>query len=140
MGRIRTAVAGVMLPVALMCSTTPASPQVLARSIYYKVVSPGADVTVGMFYGVNPDCTSTGDYRINLLIAPKEGRIFIDKHAGYPDYPATNVRSACNRRKLIGTRMTYHADADATGIDVFTVEVVYPNHTAVKQVYGVKVE
>ncbi len=81
MRRIRTAIAGVTLPAALMCSTMPASSQVLARSVYYKVVSPGADVTVGMFYGVNPDCTSTGDYHIDLLIAPKNGQIFIDKRA-----------------------------------------------------------
>ncbi len=36
--------------------------------------------------------------------------------------------------------MIYHANPGSTGIDVFTVEVAYPNHTAVKQVYGVKVE
>lgn len=140
MKQIGKAIAGAMLTLALMSSPLPASAQVLAKSIYYKVTSPGSDVTMGMFYGVNPDCSSTGDYHIHLLIAPKGGQIFIDKHAGYPDYPATNVRSACNRRKLIGTRMIYQANPTFTGIDAFTVEVVYPNQTAVRQIYGVKVE
>ena len=126
--------------ILLISCTSPASAQVIARSGYYKVVRPGADVTMGTFFGLNPDCSSTGEYQINLLVPPKMGQIYVDKHYDYPTYPSSNVRSVCNRRKILGTRLIYQANKDATGSDVFNVEIIYPSSVAVKQIYVVRVE
>ena len=120
--------------------TSQASAQLLARSKFYKVVSPGGTVPMSLYFGLNPNCTPTGEFTIRVVLAPRGGQILIDKHPGHPYFPPSNVRSVCNRRSLMGTRMLYQANSDFTGPDAFVVEVVYPSSMAVREAYKVRVE
>jgi hypothetical protein len=82
-----------------------------------KAVLSGKPLIVYHVAAVNPDCTSTGEMVLRVTEAPEHGRISI-RHTGvFPDFPASNVRSACNRRRIPGVEAIYVSQRGYVGPD-----------------------
>ncbi len=109
--------------------------QVAVVGPYYRVVESGQPLQIDAFAVMNPDCTVVGEPKINLVDAPWGGEVSIGKERLYPNYPITNARFACDRRRVGHTAIRYRSVAGFVGADQFTIELVLPNGLARKERY-----
>lgn len=77
---------------------------------------------VGFFAPLNPDCTSAGDTDSRIIKQPQSGTVELEPGSGFVNYPATNIRSACNSKSVQGVRIIYTAKEGFIGRDQFEVE------------------
>jgi hypothetical protein len=77
-------------------------------------------------YATNPDCSSVGDVVIRVVSPPSNGRVSIARGRVFPNFPPSNVRSDCNRRRVPGTIATYTAQRGYSGPDSVSLEIIYP--------------
>jgi len=78
-------------------------------------------------YSTNPDCTSEGDLQVRVTQAPQHGRITVKTAGVFPNFPASNVRSACNRRRVPGVLVHYVSERGYSGFDQLGFQVIFPN-------------
>jgi hypothetical protein len=91
-----------------------------------KVVPSGKPLILSQVAAVNPDCTSTGDMVMRVAQGPEHGRVSI-RHTGiFPNFPASNVRSACNRRRVRGVQAIYVSQRGYLGWDTVVLESFGP--------------
>jgi hypothetical protein len=76
---------------------------------------------------VNPDCTSMGQTVIRLTQAPQHGRITIRNASMFPNFPESNPRNICNRRRIPGAEAVYRPDRGYAGPDSAGFELIAPN-------------
>ena len=88
---------------------------------------PGKPLILFRTYSTNPDCTSAGEVVIRVTEAPRYGRVSISRTGVFPNFPASNLRSACNRRRVPGTVATYVAQRGYAGPDSLALEAIYPS-------------
>ncbi|MFH6782102.1 MULTISPECIES: hypothetical protein [Methylobacterium] len=117
----------IVLGAALVC-LAPTSAFAWPRPVptVEKVVKPGQAQKIGWFVSVDPTCRSVGAWTVNLIEPPGKGRITVEQGSEYPEFPPTNPRSACNKRKVPATRLIYAAPPGAGDDDQFTIEIVDP--------------
>lgn len=107
----------------IVCSI-PASAQ---SAVYQKVVEHGKDVSLGFYASVNPDCTSRGYASAAVTNPPQGGRVLSTHASDFATFVATNPRSACNRRRLQGTKVWYRASPSFIGTDSFQLQIIRAN-------------
>ena len=91
-----------------------------------KVVPSGKPLILYQISAVNPDCTSTGEVVMRVAQAPEHGRVSI-RHTGvFSNFPASNVRSACNGRRTPGTEAIYVSQRGYLGWDTVVLESFGP--------------
>ncbi len=91
-----------------------------------KAVASGRPLILYHTYATNPDCSSVGPIVMRVAQGPEHGRVSIH-HAGiFPNFPAANVRSACNRRRVPGVEATYVSQRGYVGSDLVVLQVLYP--------------
>jgi hypothetical protein len=78
-------------------------------------------------YSTNPDCTSFGQVIVRLTQAPQHGRVTIRNATVYPNFPASNIRSVCNRRRVPGVEAHYIPERGYTGPDSVSFETIFPD-------------
>jgi hypothetical protein len=105
---------------ALLLST----PSAIAQT---KTVIAGKPFKLHWAYSINPDCSSAGDAVIRITSPPANGSITVSRGGVFPTFPDSNVRSACNRRRVPGTIATYTARRGYTGSDTVSLEVIFPS-------------
>jgi hypothetical protein len=99
-------------------------------STFTKIAHPGQVVIVRTLYSMNPDCASRGHYEIKLLSPPRGGSVSLQSALGYPDFPQSNVRWACDRKKSPVDQVVYRVSSDFSGEDGFDLEAISPDHNA----------
>ncbi|MBS0538623.1 MAG: hypothetical protein JSR47_07700 [Proteobacteria bacterium] len=92
-----------------------------------KVVSSGVASTVYFKMSLNPDCTSRGDYTLQITTAPKHGAVSMVRSSEYPDFRPDNTRSACNKNKAPSNSILYTSQPGYTGEDRFQVDFISPD-------------
>jgi hypothetical protein len=91
-----------------------------------KVVPSGKPLILYRVAAVNPDCTSTGEMVMRVAQAPEHGKVTI-RHTGvFSDFPESNVRSACNRRRTPGVEAIYVSQRGYLGWDAVVLESFGP--------------
>ena len=106
----------------------------------HKVIHSGQSVVVYHLYSLDPNCRSLGHYEITLLTQPHGGVVQTSAALDYPNFPQSNVRWVCDRRRSASDQIVYRASPGFTGEDSFEVEAISPEHNARRYQFSVTVE
>jgi len=71
---------------------------------------------------INPDCTTYSQSILRVSQPPQHGRVQIVRSRVFPNFPANNVRSACNQRRVTGLVAFYNPQRGYVGTDSFGLE------------------
>ena len=86
------------------------------------------------FTELNADCTSMGMETVIVTRAPSHGSVVIQNDVeSYPNYPPTNRRYKCNKRRAPSVAIMYTLEKTFVGTDRFTVHRV--SHSGNLRVY-----
>jgi hypothetical protein len=121
-----------MIFLIFLCSTQAAMAQT-------RTVIAGKPFKLYSAYSTNPDCSSSGDVVIRVVSPPSNGSVSIGRGGVFPTFPESNVRSACNRRRVPGTIATYTARRGYTGPDSVSLEIIYPSGQLRQKSYSLMV-
>jgi hypothetical protein len=64
-----------------------------------------------------------------VTAAPQNGTFEVKFAYDYPNFPASNVRSACNARAIAATQLWYTPKEAYSGSDRLSVLVIFPSGT-----------
>lgn len=106
------------LVVCLLLSTASAHAE--------KIVVSGQPLILYGAYATNPDCTSAGQVVVRVVQSPEHGRVNIRQAGVFPNFPESNPRSICNRRRVNGMKATYVSQRGYVGSDLAILEVFFP--------------
>ena len=118
----------------------PAAAQTVPPVPVSSTVPAGVKRQIGFFTSLNADCTPNGDVQSRLPKQPANGTVELDDGFGYPAYPQTNQRYACNSRMVMGVRVFYTSKDGFTGKDSFEAEFLAPAGQDVVWKYSVTVK
>ena len=90
-----------------------------------KTVIAGKPFKLYTAYSTNPDCSAAGSPVIRVAAPPSNGSVSVARGSAFPSFPESNVRSACNRRRVPATIATYIARRGYTGPDSLSIEIIY---------------
>lgn len=82
-----------------------------------RFVPSGVNQQIDFFASVSPDCSSPGLPVVRLIDGPYRGLITTDKGRDFLPFPASNVRHACNRKRVAGTKLFYKSPPHLIGTD-----------------------
>ena len=91
-----------------------------------KVVASGRPLMLYEAYSTNPDCSSAGAVVMRVSQAPEHGRVSIHSKGVFPRFPESNIRNACNRRRVPGMEATYVSQRGYLGPDMVILDVLFP--------------
>jgi hypothetical protein len=97
-----------------------------------KVVVSGKPLIVYWTAATNPDCTSAGNVEIRVTEGPEHGRLTIRRAGVFPNFPESNPRSACNRRRVPGVEVIYTSQRGYVGSDNIVLEAFFPQGRGVR--------
>jgi hypothetical protein len=117
----RFAIAGIGLLSGAMLMTTAAQAQSPSTVERAAKGPPGANIRVGLYLNVKPDCTSGDLPAIRLLAPPANGTVTIKRGK----VTATNYKQ-CLALEVPGFIAFYKSKPNFSGIDSATIEVRYP--------------
>jgi len=106
--------------VIILACSAPVSAQVEAVN-RTATGQPGAEIRVGVYVNVRPDCTSGPLPSIRLISAPENGNITVKQGK----VTATNYKQ-CLALEVPGFIAFYRSRPDFAGVDVLTLEVKFP--------------
>ena len=104
-----------------------------------KVVASGRPLILYHAYATNPDCTSAGAVVMRVAQAPEHGRVSIHQTGVFPQFPESNIRSACNRRRVPGVEAIYVSQRGYLGPDIVVLEVLSPAGRGVRVTLPIQV-
>jgi hypothetical protein len=113
-----------LVALAIVCSISAAHAQLFGGPTRYAVS--GKPLKIYSASSTNPDCTSAGSVEVRITQPPQNGRIVVSSRQVFPSFPESNVRSACNRRRVPGVELSYVSNRGYAGPDSASVEVIYP--------------
>jgi hypothetical protein len=114
----RTCLLPVTLVLALTAAATAQQPSTVSRTANGK---PGADIRIGVFVNVKPDCTSGPLPSIQLTSPPEHGKVTVKKGK----ITATNYKQ-CLALEVPAFVAVYRSRDDFNGVDALTLEVRFP--------------
>ncbi len=91
---------------------------------FEKVAVAGKVQRLGYINSINADCSPAAIPSVSILQPPRQGRVTFRRGLDYSSYPANNVRSRCNTRKINSMVTFYEPSINAYGDDLFAVEYV----------------
>jgi hypothetical protein len=135
-----TAVTTVPLtPVA--ATTAPASAASAAPNTVElkRAVAAGGKLRVDFLYSINPDCTSIGFAAVRVVEQPRHGRITVDNGTGFTNFPASDLRTECNKRRSDGVVVVYEPEPGYFGGDSLDFDAIFPSGSLSKRHYAIDV-
>lgn len=124
----------VLFAVTIALSATAAQGQTRTKT----VVS-GRQLKLNFFYSVKPDCSSGGRPTIRVTRAPEHGRVPVAENTDFPNFPSSNVRSACNRRRVPVTTAYYVSQRGFVGTDNVQTEAIFADGSLTQRSYTINV-
>jgi hypothetical protein len=106
------------------CVATPQAAQV--SKAVQKATFSGTVLNVWYFYAVQMDCTSAGLPTVWVTSAASHGSVQIQNVEHFTEYPATNQRFECNKKKSPSVAIVYTSGKSFVGVDRFTVKCAFP--------------
>jgi len=131
--RLRLMRAGFAIVLALLSATAAQG-----QSVTKYAVS-GRAVRLDFFNTTNPDCSTVGRPTIRLIREPEHGRASVTHTADFPTFPASNIRSECNRRRVAGAAIYYVSQRGFIGTDYVLAEIIYASGTFTQWSYTINV-
>ena len=128
---------GLALATTTFILATAAQAQYYGRP--YRVARSGELFSVGLTYGLFPDCRSSGETQVNVILPPLHGEVLTGAGRGYPAFPLNSSYAVCNKRKVDGTMIYYRSTPGFVGVDRFVVESVHAGGNARRSGYVVSV-
>jgi hypothetical protein len=108
----------VVIVLGLLLSMAPAQAD--------KVVASGRPLQLYFAYATNPDCTSAGAVVVRVVQPPEHGRVSIRQTGVFPNFPPSNPRNVCNRRRVPGVQAIYTSQRGYIGPDLVVLEALFP--------------
>jgi hypothetical protein len=106
-----------------------------------KTAFSGVPEKLGDFSELNADCTSAGRPTIVITQAASHGSVAIQNDAeSYSNFPSTNQRYECNKKKSPSVGVVYTSEKSFVGTDRFKVKRVSHWGDVLTQEYVVTVE
>jgi len=99
----------------------------------------GRSLKLSFFYSTNPDCSMVGRPTIRLIRTPEHGRITITQTSDFPNFPVSNIRNECNRRRVPGAAAYYVSQRGFLGTDFVQLEIIFPSGSLRQQSYNINV-
>ena len=94
---------------------------------------------LSFFNSTNPDCSTVGRPTIRLTRAPEHGRVTVNQTTDFPNFPVSNIRSECNRRRVPGAAIYYVSQRGFIGTDFVEVEIIFINGALWQRSYNINV-
>jgi hypothetical protein len=91
-----------------------------------KVTASGQSLLLYQAFSTNPDCTSTGKIIMRMTQGPQHGRVTIRPAGVFPNFAESNIRSACNRRRVPGVQAVYVSQRGYLGPDFVELQILFP--------------
>ena len=99
-----------------------------AYAVYINRVIPfGGKLGNQEFLEINPDCSAMGFPTIRVTTQPTNGVVTLLKGKGFPRFPSSNPRSACNTRRVPAIVLEYRPSPGFVGSDTFTLDAFFHN-------------
>jgi hypothetical protein len=95
-----------------------------------KIAASGSPILLLQVYSTNPDCSAAGRPVVRPTQSPEHGRMTITHTSVFPNFPQSNVRSTCNKRRVPGVVIRYVSQRGYTGTDAAAFEVYFPGGQA----------
>jgi hypothetical protein len=92
-----------------------------------RVVAENGVLKNQFYLSLNPDCTLMDYPVVKITTSPANGELFLSKGAAYPNFAASNPRSACNTKRSPAMIVEYRPNQGFTGSDSFTLDVIFPS-------------
>jgi hypothetical protein len=118
-------------------SAAPKQPQTQEAT---RVVPSDQKRRIDFIYWLEPDCSTPELPVLRVVEQPRSGKLAVERGTGFTNFPQTNPRSECNRRKSEGVTLVFEPNPHFVGIDSITVEILYPSGSAVKRHYAIEVK
>lgn len=109
-----------------LLGTVSADAVSLGMPTFQKVMAAGRTLRVSSMSAIDQTCRSLGQFTINMIDAPHDGRVEISHGSDFPNFSALNTRSRCNTRKVPATFVSYTPSPAYSGEDEFAIEIVGP--------------
>jgi hypothetical protein len=110
-----------------------------APGMAVRSVHAGVQSQIGSYTYLNADCSFGGYADVKVQLPPHHGALAIGPDEGYSNYPASNQRYDCNKRKSQRIAIKYTPAPGFTGTDEFVLFSLWPNSTSVTDRYDVTV-
>jgi hypothetical protein len=91
-----------------------------------KVVASGRPLKLYHAYSTNPDCSAAGTVVLRVTQPPLHGRVSVSQTGVFPNFPESNLRSVCNRRRVAGVQATYVSQRGYLGPDFVVLQALFP--------------
>jgi hypothetical protein len=95
---------------------------------------------IDIFYWLEPDCSSPELPQVRVIEQPANGKLTVERGTGFTNFPQSNPRFECNKRKSDGVSVIYQPNAQFTGKDSITVEIIWPSGQSFKRRYAIDVK
>jgi hypothetical protein len=105
-----------------------------------KYVVSGRPLKLSFFASTNPDCSNVGRPTIRLIRSPEHGRVTLNQTTDFPGFPSSNIRSACNGRRVVGTAIYYVSQRGFTGTDFVEAEIIFVGGALWQRSYTINVK
>jgi hypothetical protein len=92
-----------------------------------KAVASGRPLKLYHAYSTNPDCSAAGTVVLRVTQPPQHGRVSVSHTGVFPNFPESNLRNACNRRRVAGVQATYVSQRGYLGPDFVVLQALFPN-------------
>lgn len=120
---------------ALLLCAAPAHAQQ-----FQKTAVTGKPVILNSVFFVAPDCSGAGYAEVRITQQPQNGRVSLTKKPGFPAFPPSNVRHACNTRRVPGVEIRYVSKAGFIGQDYVAIESIFPDGSTLSRRYAITVK
>ena len=108
-----------IIAAALLCTT------VAHGQTFTKYAASGSPLKLDFMNSTNPDCSSVGRPTIRVVRPPEHGRTTVTQTTDFPRFPASNVRSQCNGRRVAGAALNYVSQRGFIGTDYVEVDIIF---------------
>ncbi|MCW6508984.1 hypothetical protein [Lichenifustis flavocetrariae] len=103
-----------------------------------RIVPSGVNQQIDFFASVNPDCSTPGLPTVRLVEGPSRGTVTTDKGRDFMTFARGNVRSACNKRRVMGVKLFYRSEKGFMGVDRVKILVISAAGTGREAIYAIQ--
>jgi hypothetical protein len=120
--------------------TVGGDPSKLSAVEVAQVVPTDQKRRVDFLFAIYPDCSVIGIPIVRVVDEPRNGKLAVEKDAGFSNFPANDQRYECNERKSDGVAVVYEPDPGFAGVDSLTVHIIMPRGVELKRHYSIEVK
>lgn len=118
----------IILSALFIFAVVEANAQVVTHK-YKKSAVAEQEVKLETAFNLDADCQSSGEIRVAIIKAPKNGRVIQKPTESIASYKKDNPRSSCNGKKVQSTSAIFVANPGFRGTENFMFGFVFADGT-----------